>query len=217
MTHDSSSHSQIWELIPWVANGTASAAQCERVHEHLSHCADCRDEYAQQCRFLAGMQLDTTAAAPAQPALRRLMQRIDEAEGESLPAAAPRGLRAVPWLAAAVVVQALGLALLGYALVQRPAAAPADYVTLSQAPAPAPAAVAVRLVAAAEMDLASLRRMLGENGLHIVQSNADNSIFGLAPREGTTLSPAAVDAAVARLRREPGVLLAEPVPGFPRH
>lgn len=217
MNHDSSSHSQIWELIPWVANGTASAAQCERVHEHLRHCVDCRDEYAQQCRFLAGMQLDTAAPVAAEPGLRRLMQRIDEVEGLAAPRPAPRSLRAVPWLAAAVVVQALGLALLGYALVQRPAAAPADYVTLSQAPAPTPAAVAVRLVAAPEMDLASLRRVLGETGLHIVQSNADNSIFGLAPRDGATLSATTLDATVARLRREPGVLLAEPAAGFVRH
>lgn len=216
MNQDSSSHSQIWELIPWVANGTASADQCERVHDHLRHCADCRDEFAQQCHFLAGMQLDTTPVTAAEPALRRLMQRIDEVDGVTVAPGAQRSLRAVPWLAAAVVVQALGLALLGYALVQRPAAAPADYVTLSQAPVPAATAVAVRLVAAPEMDLASLRRVLGETGLHIVQSNGDNSIFGLAPREGTAPSAAAVDEAVARLRREPGVLLAEPVPGFSR-
>lgn len=216
MNHDASTHSQIWELIPWVANGTASAAECERVHEHLSHCADCRDEYAQQCRFLAGMQLDTAAPVAAEPGLRRLMQRIAEAEGLAAAPAAPRSLRAVPWLAAAVVVQAIGLALLGYALVQRPATAPADYVTLSQAPASAPASVAVRLVAAPEMDLASLRRVLAETGLHIVQSNADNSIFGLAPRDGAAPSAAAVDTAVARLRREPGVLLAEPAAGLSR-
>lgn len=214
MNHDASSHSQIWELIPWVANGTASAAECERVHEHLGHCVDCRDEYAQQCRFLAGMQLAAASPLPAEPGLRRLMQRIDEVEGLAAPRRAPRSPRAVPWLAAAVVVQAIGLAVLGYALVQRPAAAPADYVTLSQAPAPASAAVAVRLVAAPDMDLASLRRVLGENGLHIVHSNGDNSIFGLAPREGTALSAAALDTAVARLRREPGVQLAEPAAGF---
>ncbi|TDR47601.1 putative zinc finger protein [Tahibacter aquaticus] len=212
MNHDTTPHSQIWELIPWVANGTATPAQQQRVQEHLRDCSDCRDEYAQQCRFLAGMQLDDDAPPAAEPALRRLMQRIDAAEPAILPApSAPARLaaRAVPWLAAAVVVQAIGLALLGSALVQRPPATRADYVTLSQAPASERAAV--RLVAAPEMDLASLRRVLGETGLHIVQSNADNSIFGLAPAR--TAPAVDVAEAIARLRREPGVLLAEPAAG----
>ena len=217
MNHDTTPHSQIWELIPWVANGTATPAQQQRVEEHLRDCGDCRDEYAQQCRFLAGMQLDDIAPPAAEPALRRLMQRIDAAEPMAAPAApvsARLASRSVPWLAAAVVVQAIGLALLGSALVQRQPPTRADYVTLSQAAA-APDGAAVRLVAAPEMDLASLRRVLGETGLHIVQSNADNSIFGLAAVKPATA--AEIAEAIARLRREPGVLLAEPVAGTAAH
>ena len=218
MNQEPNAHCQTWELIPWVVNGTASAAQRERVAEHLRDCADCREEFALQQQFHAAMQAQPATLTDPQPALAQLFARL-ELQGE-LPLAAPaprrRPHRATAWLAAAVVVQAVGLGLLSAVLLNRPghgnAAPPADaYRTLSST-APGRAASAIRLVAAPDMTLATLRQLLGESGLHIVEANADNSIFGLAATDAAKDTSAEfINAALLRLRAQPGVLLAEPV------
>lgn len=218
MNQEPNAHCQTWELIPWVVNGTATAAQRERVQEHLRSCADCREEFAQQQRFHAALQAQPALVSDPQPALARLFARM-ELQGE-LPLAAPvphrRPSRATAWLAAAVVVQAIGLGLLSAVLLNRPGPVmpPADtagYRTLSSA-APGRAAAAIRLVAAPDMTLATLRQLLGESGLHIVEANTDNSIFGLASVDAAKATHTEfIAAAVLRLRAQPGVLLAEPI------
>lgn len=217
MNQEPNAHCQTWELIPWVVNGTASAAQRERVAEHLRGCADCREEFALQQEFHAAMQAQPATVTDPQPVLAQLFARM-ELQGE-LPLAAPaprrRAHRATAWLAAAVVVQAIGLGLLSAVLLNRPGtvAPPVDagYRTLSST-APGHAASAIRLVAAPDMTLATLRQLLGESGLHIVEANADNSIFGLATVDAAKATNAEfIGAALLRLRAQPGVLLAEPV------
>lgn len=207
-------HRQIWELIPWIVNRTAAPAEREQVEGHLRDCADCRDEYALQMQLHDGMHAGAAAEHDAHPALRRLLTRIDTVElphDEPLPRQETRG-RWVQWLAAAVVVQAIGLALLGGALLTRPAvpgtAVPGtDFRTLSSA-AP-PSAATIRLVPSPQLPLADLQRLLAEQQLRIVESSADGRILGVAARDGAD----DVAARVAQLRRQPGVLLAEPAAG----
>jgi Putative zinc-finger len=222
MTDDTHSHSQVWELIPWLVNGSATAAQRRIVEAHVRHCADCRGELDLQQRFRAGMLADAAAAADPQPGLDSLLARIDaEAPGQFPGIAAAPAKSWTPWLAAAIVVQAIGLALLGSALLlrapvplaQQPAPTP-DYATLSQ-PAATVETPALRLVAAPDMTLAALRQLLADNDLQVVHSNADGSILGLAPRAAAAPREA-LTATLARLRASPGVLLAEPVLAPPR-
>ncbi|MCQ4165822.1 anti-sigma factor [Tahibacter harae] len=217
MNQEPNAHCQTWELIPWVVNGTATAAQRERVEAHLRTCADCREEFALQQQFHAAMLARPAVTSDPQPALAQLFARL-ELQGELAPVeTVPRRRhRANAWLAAAVVVQAVGLGLLGAALLHRSgngSAAPAEagYRTLSST-APGRAAAAIRLVAAPDMTLATLRQLLGETGLHIVEANTDNSIFGLASVDAAqTANAEFINAALLRLRAQPGVLLAEPV------
>lgn len=226
MNYEPNSHCQTWDLVPWVVNGTATPEQQRRVREHLQTCADCRDEYALQQRLRSALQADAerVSIAPAQPALARLLARIDAQDAaqsaDAAHAAAPaRSVRWTPWLAAAVFVQAIGIALLGGVLLGRPAAdvgqpaAPAaDYRTLSSPPA-AHGAAAIRLVVAPDTTLAALRRLLGEGQWRIVDSNVDNGSFALAPAAPGRADPARVAAALLHLRGQPGVLLAEPIAG----
>lgn len=123
-------------------------------------------------------------------------------------AAAPAG-RWPRLLAAAVVVQAIGLAALAGALWDRPR--PADYQTLGRAAAPAPAST-LRLVAAPRLQIGELGALLARAGLQVVESSADGAILGLAPRAGGVRSQSDT---LALLRADPGVLLAEPV--LPAH
>lgn len=204
------SHRRIWELIPWVVNGSADAAERAAVEEHLRDCADCRDEYAFQSRLHAGIAAETTNAGEddAQAGLRRLLARIDAGARPEMPRSEPRRFRpGGRALVAAVVVQAIGLALFAALLLQRERT-DARYETLTRAPERT-AAAAIRLVPAPALTLAELQAMLAAEKLHVVESNAGGSIYGLA--FDTAVPPEAVAAALERLRANRGVLLAEPV------
>lgn len=200
-------HREIWELIPWVVNGTATPAQKQDVARHLEDCADCRDEYALQMQFHDGMNARDEIEHDARPALSRLFVRIDDAE-TTLAAPAPRARnRSLQWLAAAVVVQAIGLAMLGNALVTRPSTPAGDFRTLTSA-APASAAT-IRLVPSPQLSLAQLSQLLADNRLRIVESSADGTKLGVASVD----EAADVAAIVTQLRSNPAVLLAEPAAG----
>jgi len=226
MNDEPNAHCRTWDLIPWVVNGSATDEQRERVAQHLRDCANCRDEFALQQQFHDGLHADTAAAHDPQPGLQRLLARIDAeaATGSgAFPALdeptplRPRAVRWTPWLAAAVVVQAIGLALLGGFVLGRPdpaesTATSAGYRTLSSDAAKSTAAI--RLVVAPDTTLAQLRGLLSLTQLRIVESTADNAAFGLAPQDAALAGNAEfVRTTIARLRSEPGVVLAEPIAG----
>lgn len=202
-------HRQTWDLIPWLVNGTVSAMDRAQAESHLAACADCRDEYAFQSRLHAGLAIDARADASCEAGLAQLLSRIDAEESGHGIDATPRA--AQKWLlrslAAAVVLQAIGLAALLWPMQHAPSPA---YRTLSATPA-APASAVVRLVPSPELSLGQLQRILGENGLRIVEANDSATILALAPATGRHASAAAIDAAIGQLRRTPGVLLAEPI------
>lgn len=228
MNDEPNAHCRTWDLIPWVVNGSATDEQRARVEQHLRDCADCRDEFALQQQFRDGLHTDADAAHDPQPALQRLLARIDAeaASGsgtfpsldEPTPLRVrPRAARWTPWLAAAVVVQAIGLALLGGFVLGRPDAVEsrakgADYRTLSSGTAKSTAAI--RLVVAPDMTLVQLRGLLSLTQLRIVESTSDNAAFGLAPQDSALAGNAEfVRTAITRLRSEPGVVLVEPIAG----
>ncbi|MBL8298320.1 MAG: zf-HC2 domain-containing protein [Rhodanobacteraceae bacterium] len=221
MNDEPNAHCRTWDLIPWVVNGTAPPAQRERVEQHLRDCADCRQEFALQQQFHAGLQNDSAAVHDPRPALQRLLARLDAdlpATASTAPVRRRSGAaRWTPWLAAAVVVQAIGLALLGGVMLGRPdtrmpPAGESGYRTLSSEGKTA--AASIRLVLAPDTTLTRLRGLLGQTQLRIVESTADNAAFGLAPQD-TALAGNTdfVRDAIARLRSEPDVVLAEPITG----
>ncbi|RZI81933.1 MAG: hypothetical protein EOP38_17695 [Rubrivivax sp.] len=218
-------HRRVWHVIPWVVNGTASEADQSMVHDHVRQCPDCREELAAQTRLRAAMVAEQPAMHDPGPALARLWDRIDQDEAEEpmgdlleqLPEAEPTrrpasvAFRWTRWLAAAVVVQAVGLTvLIGMLWQQRPAP---SYVTLSQAPANA-AMPAIRLVPGPSLTVGELKTLLQANGLKVVETNADGGILGVALASGDEASsqaPAQLAGVLAKLRAHGGVLLAEPV------
>ncbi|MBO9664162.1 zf-HC2 domain-containing protein [Dokdonella sp.] len=209
-------HRQLWDLIPWVVNGSADAAERQALEEHLPQCADCREEYAFQTRLHAGIAVEAPDApeSDAQAGLRRLFARIDaSADADAFQTAVsnatqPRRFRlGSRGLIAAVVVQAVGLALFAALLLQRERAG-AHYETLTSTPAQASHAT-IRLVPAPTLTLAELQTILVAEKLQIVESNASGSIYGLAP--GADAPAVATAQTIEHLRRQPGILLAEPI------
>jgi len=122
-------HRQAWELIPWVLNGRASDEERALVDAHVRECADCRAELAFQREVQEGMLQAPEPKLDARAGLDQLWKRID-AGGSAAPTV-PRNGNVVRWLAAAVVVEAIGLAALSTGML----VVGAPYQTLS-APAP---------------------------------------------------------------------------------
>jgi len=206
-------HRRAWDLIPWFIGGNASDDERKLVEQHAATCADCRDEIAFHRSLQSAMLAQATAPSDPGPALQRLMARIDQ--DETMPsnarvagtaAAGPRRGYATRLLACVVMAQAIGLAALAGMLWERPRAA--DYQTLSHVAAPTRATI--RLVPAPELQVGQLRALLARSGMEIVDSSGDGALLGVAPRAGERPGPQ--EQALAQLRAEPGVLLAEPMP-----
>lgn len=204
-------HREVWQAIPWLVNGTAGIEERRLAEAHLSTCADCRDELELQTAICRGLDADMPAPAGADPAaaFARLLERI-EAEGDAgFDRAPPRrriAERWLPGLVAAVVVQAIGLAVLGaYILARAPTAPAPEYATLAT-PEPRDAHALIRLVPAPELGVGALQALLAEHGLRIVDGNAERPIYALAPTREIDL-----EATLASLRARAGVRLAEPI------
>ncbi len=240
MDTSSFSHRQTWDLIPWIVNGSATMAEREQIEEHLRTCADCRDEYAFQSQLHAGMTTESTAQYDPRPAFQRLLARIDgdHTDDRIVPTAAthaatqparqrPHARRSPRWtryqaraLTAAVIVQSIGLIVLGALLLRDRTPDPgAPYQTLSHTSASAGAAT-IRFVPAPTLSVGAMQAILADAKVRIVESNQGSSIYGLAPdsgseADGTIDTPAQRAAKTAlvltRLRAQRGVLLAEPI------
>lgn len=220
-----SQHRQSWDLIPWIINGTASESERRVVEEHLQGCADCRAELEFQQRLQCAVAHEGGVVADADASWARLRERLD-AEPDASPAARPALRRSrlserswMPWVMAAMLVQGVGLGVLGTALWSRApsgslnAPTPSTaYRTLSASP-PAAQPATVRVVFAPSMTLGELRAVLASARLQVVSGPSDADVWSLAPAGESTR--AATEAAVRTLRSSPGVRFAEPIGAAP--
>ena len=216
-------HAEAWALLPWLANGRIQPADREWVEAHLQGCADCRAEFAAQ-RLVASQVARDSAAAPhsvdsdEQRSFNKLWARIEAAEAASAPITgtgsatvpAPRGSRTVRWLAAAVVVQAIGLGVLGVALNTGNRDRNDDYglVTTVEPRLNAPA---VRIVFAPETSVATVNTLLTHQGLSIVEGPGTAGNFTAELSVDAVASGATSDSVAAVLAKDPNVTLAQPV------
>jgi hypothetical protein len=212
-------HLSAWAALPWVANGRATPEQQAMVDEHVAHCPDCRAELDWQRRLQAAMSLGAVPAeddVAVEAGLQRLMARLDDpGERQPLPGSVRTGSRLTWALAAAVVVQAVGLGVMGLQLGRLGGADPdaaGDYRTLSD-PVPASLAATLRVLPDASMTLSTWQATLQAQGLQVVAGPNAAGAYALAPAAGATAQPAAE--VLARLRAAPGIRLAEPIGGAP--
>lgn len=197
-----------WEAMPHALHGDLTPQQGEWLDGHLARCESCRGEFAQQQRLQRAMSLPVDMPSDVEAGLQRLLARIDHPDVM----AARDPLRHAAWparaLVAAVLVQAVGLGVMG-AKLWSAEPAPA-YRTFSQETALMPAG-SIRLVPDPAMQLADWDALLHANGLRVVAGPNDVGGYTVVP-----LSAGATrDSLVQRLRATGGVLLAEPVAGTP--
>jgi hypothetical protein len=197
-------HRMTQEALPWLLGGTLGGAEGEAARAHLAACAVCQADLAQLRRLGEATAIPDPQCDPER-AFARLMERI-EAPEQAAPAAAPlsalrRAANDPRWLRRAALLQCGAIVLLA-ALLARPGTALDAYRGLGAAAAVGEQAVIVFRPETTEREL---RRIVRAGGARIVGGPTVTDAYVLAFPDG----PAAP--ALARLRAEPAVLLAEPL------
>jgi len=206
------SHQQVWELLAWYVNGTATPEQRRIVDRHLPHCDACRAECAAQRQLADHLRRDRAPVAGSDPAagLARLMADLDRPAGDTADAPAARRRHGIDrrWRLAVAGLAALVLFETGTLTTWH--ARRADYQTLS-APAPAAPRATIRLVPAPAMSAGELQDVLHRLGLQVVAGPTEAGVYSLAPAGGRHGKGSDSASQLAALRATPGILFAEPV------
>jgi hypothetical protein len=199
-------HKHAWDLIPWYVNGTVSDSKRDGLAFHFEQCSQCRDEVEIQRALMQGMKTRQQVESMPHASLQKLMQRIDAAPEPQRPAVT-RPARALRWLTAAVVLQALMLGVLATLLLRSPRGEiPALYQTVSS-PAPAAGAASVRAVFSPDMTLGELQALLERAHLRIVNGPSPDGVYTLA----TSSAGDDPRQALLTLRAHPAARFAEPI------
>ncbi|MCC5072866.1 zf-HC2 domain-containing protein [Xanthomonas campestris] len=201
--------SHAWELMPAVLLDSATEEENAWLIAHVAKCASCSAEFAQQTRLRQALALPCAVTLDANAGLQRLLGRLDAPEVRAAPAPAARrsGSWTVRALAAAALVQAIGLGVMGIKLAS-PAPSPShDYRTLSSATAlPVPQG-AIRVVPNASMTVADWDRLLHAQQLQVIGGPNDMGAYTVVP--AAPQPPAQPQRTVQQLRANPGIRLAE--------
>jgi len=214
-------HAEAWALLPWLANGRIAPEDREWVDAHVQGCAECRAELAAQRRVASHVTSDEAnsplpASSEEQKSFNKLWARIEAAETASktatgttgAPVPVPRSSRTVRWLAAAVVVQAIGLGIL--VLTLRGNSMDSNMRTVSDV-TPRLNAPAVRLVFAPDASIDTVKTLLVHQGLSIVAGPGDAGNFTAELSVDAVASGASAESVAKVLKNDPHVSFAEPV------
>ncbi len=215
-------HQFVQESLAWYVNGTLGAAEAQRVEAHIEVCGACREAVAETRALAAALQAEQPPHwSPSPKHFATLMERVDAAEALRARATVPRWRRAWEWLAqgtelprwAVAAPGVLSLALIA-ALFWDPSPTPSLYRTYSVPERLDTARGAeVNLQVHGDLEVGELEQLLAEAGATI---EAGPSSVGHFRLRIANAEPAALEAALARLRAHPMVRLAEPVPAPPR-
>jgi anti-sigma factor RsiW len=204
----SAEHRVAQETLPWLANGTLSADERDRLRAHLRACARCRDDLD----LLHALRAAGPGPAPdcdPERAWERMLPRLDAAPAL---AAAPAAVTPArwrdriaandrSWLRGAVALQCGLIAVLA-ALLLRPDDG-AAYRGLGASTAVQSGIVVVFRPDTPEREL---RRIVRASGARLVGGPTAADAYLLGPLDGG--DPAST---LNRLRAEPAVVLAEPL------
>lgn len=215
-------HAEAWALLPWLANGRIAADDREWVEAHVTGCAECRAELAAQRMVATQMSRadEPQAANEEQKSFNKLWARIEAAENATLPATGTlggaggsRASRTVRWLAAAVVVQAIGLGVLGFGALQggNPDGDAAPGIVTVANPERRLNAPAVRIVFAPQASIDTVNTLLTHQGLSIVSGPGIQGNFTAELSPDAVASGASAESVAQVISKDPNVSFAQPV------
>jgi hypothetical protein len=178
-------------LLPWYVAGRLDAADAERVTRHLERCAICRDDLAHERTLRALLKSESSVEYAPQPGLAKTLARIGELDREAPGKAEPAHKQLVVrlrrtgtnhWLAAAALMQAVALGVLGTVLYHRVSDSDRNprYATLTSATAAIASGPHIRAVFSSTLPLGALQSLLSENSLTIVAGPSDAGAYTLA-------------------------------------
>ncbi|HUQ11138.1 MAG TPA: zf-HC2 domain-containing protein [Steroidobacteraceae bacterium] len=217
-------HAEAWDLLPWLANGRIQPADREWVEAHVQACAECRAELSSQ-RMLATNLRDPGAGTQAmnesstseeQRSFDKLWARIEAAEAAA-PAAQTSGLaprrvsRPVRWLAAAVVVQGIGLALFGFNALRSAGPGKPGYITVTREAPVRSNAPMVSVVFEPGASIDTVNTLLTHQGLSIVSGPGLSGNFTAALSADAVASGASAESVAAVISKDPNVTFAQPI------
>lgn len=197
---DADAHFAVRALLPWYATGRLATDEAAQVETHLAGCAICRAELELERRMVAAQPVSTTAADVEHgwAAMRKLIR----SEPRSSQAAS------TPWLRWVVGAQFAIIGILAvWLLVPRPAIEGLNtYRTLGSGAAAQANAVVMFEPGTTEQEI---RRALRASGARLVDGPTASNAYLLS------LSGEDHAGAIARLRAQPGVSLAESLDARP--
>lgn len=208
-------HQQVQSLLPWYMNGTLDVSEIAAVEAHLAECVECREDLALE-RAIGG-EIDSVSldADRGWAALRSRIERTPASEPVIAPAETLTNVvpirkgwlqRSVPVRWALAAQAAAAVLIIGAGRLMMPIAAPEPlYHTLGSAPETAPGnMVVIFRPDTLEQDLRGA----------VVASGAE-MVGGPTVSDAYVLRVAATgrDTALARLRANSHVVLAEPIDG----
>ncbi|NJD31707.1 MAG: hypothetical protein FIB04_07455 [Gammaproteobacteria bacterium] len=215
--------SEAARLLPWFVSGRLDPVERARVDEHLAACPICRADREAQAQLRELMRSDDRIEYSPQPALEKLMSRIDEMDrefdsgGSTIAPRPPRvAMHAPRWLVAALVIQTVGLGVLGAALWQHFGSepAPGQYRTLAATAEPVTGAPQLRVVFAPATTVADIAELLRPMRGTVVSGPSEAGAYAIAVA-GDHARPRELDAQIERLRADRRVLFVEPIAGAP--
>lgn len=207
-------HHDAEELLPWYAIGQLEGAELELVEEHLSGCAQCRRQLAFEQRMIdefavltpevdsGWARLKQRLDAPAAPVRQASRPRESWRDKAARDAAAVWQIFTRPAVAAVAFAQLAILVVAGSVLfsLSQP-----SYRTLASAPPPQSANVLAMF--RADTTETELRQLLRSNGASLVGGPTPTDAYLLR------VPVASREAAIARLRSDRHVLMAQPIDG----
>jgi len=215
-------HAEAWALLPWLANGRIQTADREWLEAHVQDCEECRAELAAQRLVASQVNREVAesppgAASDEQRSFNKLWARIEASESVATPASGtsgaavvvPRSSRTVRWLAAAVVVQAIGLGVLGMAVNKR--TGPGNELVTVSTVEPRRNAPAVRIVFEPGTSIAAMNTLLSHQGLSIVAGPGDAGNFMAELSADAVASGASAESVAAVMAKDPHVVFAQPI------
>lgn len=216
-------HAEAWDLLPWLANGRMAATDREWVEAHVQSCAECRAELAAQRRIAqdlrAAGEAPAAASADEQRSFDKLWSRIEASDAAT---AAGQGIgqqavgklrsgRTVRWLAAAVIVQGIGLALFGVQALRSGNDAPPEIRTVTREAPLRGDAPRVSLVFTPGASIESINTLLTHQGLSIVTGPGLSGNFTAELSADAVAAGASAESVAAVMSKDPNVTFAQPV------
>jgi cytochrome c-type biogenesis protein CcmH/NrfG len=195
-------HTTVYELLPWLANGSLAAAERDGAELHVRSCIVCRRELKELERLRQAVRSQPTLHLSAESGLDRLQRQLDR-EAASRPVRRDAGY--VPFFRFAAVAS-VGIAFLGVLLWLAPGVPnQAGYATLATQPAAQRAQI--DLIFDQHTAVADIQALLQTVDGEIVAGPSGLGRYGVRIHGGSA-TDAEVATLIEKLARDPRVRFA---------